>query len=258
MGTLIRVRRGHYVTTNADPAQRAAVAIGGRLACASAASTYGLWSEMHAGLHVAVPPSASRLQMDVVDHIAVPSSAFRFGADAFGDVRIHWQGNLAPSECWRVSLADCLRGVVRCSPAESAIATLDTAIGLRLVDPAMIGRMFAAEPTRSRLIASRAFPGSESGVESLARQRLQRRGLVVRQQVAVRGVGRVDMLVDDRVFVEIDGFEFHSSQHHFARDRRRDAAFVLGGYRRLRFTAVDVLRDWALVEQTIIDVLRHT
>ncbi|WP_426521165.1 DUF559 domain-containing protein [Diaminobutyricibacter sp. McL0618] len=65
----------------------------------------------------------------------------------------------------------------------------------------------------------------------------------------------MDLLVDDRLFIEIDGFEFHSSPQRFARDRRRDAAFVLGGHRRLRFTAVDVLRDWDRVERMILDVL---
>ncbi len=240
-GGLHRLRRGHYATADATPAQRTAVTIGGRLACSSAASTYGLWSGTDATIHVAVPPTASRVRTDP-------------GA---GDIRIHWQGDLRESECWRVSPADCLRGVVRCSDDESAVATLDTAVGLGIVDQRAIYQIFAKEPIRSRIVASRSRPGSDSGVESLARQRLQRRGFSVRQQVAVPGVGRVDMLIDERLFVEIDGFAFHSSPRDFALDRRRDAAFVLGGHRRLRFTAVDVLRDWYRVEQTILEVLRH-
>lgn len=243
-GQRLRLRRGYYATADATPAQRAAVKIGGRLSCSNAASTYGLWADPGPGEHSAL-------------HIAVPPTAARLGTDrAAGDLRIHWQRDLEASDCWRVSLADCLRGVVRCSSEESAVATLDTAIGLGLVDRARIRAIFGTEPIRSRLVASRAYPGSDSGVESLARQRLQRRGLEVRQQIAVRGVGRVDMFVGGRLFVEIDGFEFHSSPRHFALDRRRDAAFVLGGHRRLRFTAVDVLRDWNRVERTILDALR--
>ena len=241
-GRLHRLRRGHYVTVDATPAQRAAVRIGGRLACWSAASTYGLWSGTDATLHIAVPPTASRL--------------VKTGMDAA--IRFHWQGDLEESDSWRVSLADCLRGVVRCSPAESAVATLDTAITLRKLDRGSIGRIFAGEPIASRIIASRARAGSDSGVESLVRQRLQHRGLEVAQQVAVPGVGRVDMLVEGRLFLEIDGFEFHSSPHAFALDRRRDAAFVLGGLQRLRFTATDVLRDWNRVERTVLEVLGPT
>jgi very-short-patch-repair endonuclease len=237
-GVLQRLRRGHYINSGATQAQRAAITMGGRLACSSAASTYGLWSGSDATLHLAVPPTASR--------VTKPASTA---------VRLHWQQNLAESDSWRVGLPECLRGVVRCSSAESAIATLDTAISLGMANELTIRRIFAGEPIASRLVASRARAGSDSGVESLARQRLQRRGHDVRQQVVVPGVGRVDMQIDEQLFVEIDGFEFHSSPRHFAADRRRDAAFVLGGHRRLRFAAVDVLRRWDWVEKTIVEAL---
>lgn len=173
-------------------------------------------------------------------------------------IRVHWQDDLQESESWRVSLADCLRGVVRCNSSESAVATLDTAITLKKLERRAIGRIFAGEPIASRIISSRARPGSDSGVESLARQRLQDRGLAVEQQVAVPGVGRVDMLVEGRLFIEIDGFEFHSSPRAFAQDRRRDAAFVLGGLQRLRFAATDVLHEWSRVERTVLEVLGPT
>lgn len=239
-GTLVRLRQGRYATVDATPGQRAAVSIGGRLTCGSAAASYGLWSGHDRQVHVAVSRNGSRLAP------VNPSHA---------PVRIHWQTISPTSECWRVCLEDCLRAVVRCSDAETAVATLDTAIGTGLVDKSAIGRIFRDEPPRLVLIASRARPGSDSGVESIARQRLESRGLRVRQQIALPGVGRVDMAVEDRLFVEIDGYEFHSSPHDFARDRRRDAAFVLGGHQRLRFTAVDVLREWRRVEHTILRAL---
>lgn len=237
-GILHRLRQGRYVTADATPAQRIAVSIGGRLTCVSAAARYDLWSGDDPRVHLAVSRNAARL-----------------GAAAPVPVRLHWRTTSPTIECWRVSLEDCLRAVVRCCDAETAIATLDTALGKRLVDASAIGRIFRAEPLRLRLIASRARKGSDSGVESIARQRLERRGLRVRQQVELPGVGRVDMSVDERLFVEIDGFGFHSSAVQFARDRRRDSAFVLGGHRRLRFAAVDVLRDWRRVERTILRAL---
>lgn len=236
-GTLRRLRQGRYATAEATPAQRIAVSVGGRLACVSAAASYGLWSGDDPRVHVAVARNAARLGV------------------ATSMVRLHWQKISPSSECWRVSLEDCLRAVVRCCDAETAVATLDTALGKRLVGPSAIRQIFRAEPHRHRLIASRARVGSDSGVESIARQRPERHGLRVRQQVELPGVGRVDMSVEDRLFVEIDGFEFHSSPAHFARDRRRDAALVLRGHRRLRFTALDVLRDWPRVEHSILSAL---
>ena len=239
-GTLLRLRQGRYATVDATPAQRIAASIGGKLTCGSAAASYGLWSGDDTHIHVAVSRNGSRLARATPVHVPV---------------RLHWQTISPTSECWRVCLEDCLRAVVRCCDAETAIATLDTALGTGLVNRTAIGRIFRDEPLRVQLIASRARTGSDSGVESIARQRLEQRGLRIRQQVALPGVGRVDLSVEDRLFVEIDGYEFHSSRRSFANDRRRDAAFVLGGHRRLRFTAFDVLREWRRVEHTILRAL---
>ena len=60
-------------------------------------------------------------------------------------------------------------------------------------------------------------------------------------------VGEVDLLVGDRVVVEIDGFAHHSDRVAFQEDRRRDRELVAQGYVVLRFTAAEVLRDPALV-----------
>lgn len=44
----------------------------------------------------------------------------------------------------------------------------------------------------------------------------------------------------ERLVLEIDGFQYHSSQHAFVRDRRRQNLLVLDGWRVLRFTWQDL------------------
>lgn len=224
-GRIQRVRNGRYVAPGAPDATRRATALGARLSCASAARSYGLWGGTDTRTHFFIPPNAGRT-----------------GAPCSQEVR-HWRATEDHPECWRVSLRDCLRSVVRCADGETAVAVLDTALSAGYVTPSAIERIFAGEPRRSRLVAARAVPGSESGVESILRQRLTARGHRVEQQLAVPGVGRVDARVDGVLFVEVDGYEFHSDRTAFERDRVRDTGFALIGARRVRFAARQVIRD---------------
>jgi very-short-patch-repair endonuclease len=220
-GRILRPRRGIYALPTMPSHALEAVRMGGRLSCVSAARSYGLWGGVDGRLHLRVPPHATRLP---------PGDAVR-----------HWVGGDDHDECWRVSLADCLRSVVRCAPAETAVAVLDTALSAGLATVAGLARIFEDEPARPRSIAACARPGSDSGVESIMRQRLEARGHIVEQQVHVSGVGRVDMRVDGLLYVELDGFAYHSGRAAFERDRLRDTALALAGGRRLRVSAVQVL-----------------
>lgn len=232
-GGLFRPRRGYYALPDAPPLAVAAVRAGGRLSCLPAAGTYGLWAGLDPRLHVTVPAKATRLP----------------GPEA-GAVR-HWSTRAAGSEVWRLSAGDCLRSVVRCASTEDAVAVLDTAISTGLVRRAELSALFDAEPRWTAAIVRLAKPGSESGVESFARQRLERRGYHVEQQMHVRGVGRVDLRVDGRLLVEVDGYAFHSDRDAFERDRHRDAELARRGHRVLRFSARQVLQEWRQVETAI-------
>jgi very-short-patch-repair endonuclease len=54
----------------------------------------------------------------------------------------------------------------------------------------------------------------------------------------------VDLLWrEQRLIVEVDGFAFHRSRHAFERDRRRDAELVAAGYRVVRFTWRQIVRE---------------
>jgi very-short-patch-repair endonuclease len=144
---------------------------------------------------------------------------------------------------------------VQCADEETAVAVLDTALGAGLVTLGRLSAIFAGESRRARDVAARARPGSDSGVESIVRQRLASAGHIVEQQVAVPGVGRVDLRVNGILLVEIDGFAYHASSEAFERDRARDTALVVSGARRLRFSATQVLREWGYVAEAIHSVL---
>lgn len=233
-GLLLRPRRGTYALPSASSVAISAVAGGGRLSCVSAARSYGLWGGVDGRLHVRVPAHATRL----------PS----------GDSIRHWVDGDGHRECWRVSVADCLRSVVACASTETAVAVLDTALSSGLTTISGLAEVFANQPEWMRAVAKRARPGSDSGIESLVRQRLESRGHVVEQQVHVAGVGRVDMRIDGVLYLELDGFAYHSSREAFERDRARDAALALVG-KRLRVSARQVLEEWGVVESLVEGVL---
>jgi len=236
-GRLLRPRNGRYALPGIGEAAISALRAGGRLCRVTAARTYGLWGGQDERTHLLVPPHAGRA-----------------GAADDRTVR-HWGRAERHSEVWRVSLADCLRSAVRCAEDETAIAVLDTAISTGQVTRHGLRRVFADEPHRSRRLAERARPGSDSGVESLLRQRLTARGHIVEQQLAVDGVGRVDARVDGVLYLEIDGFEFHADREAFERDRRRDVAMTLQDLPRLRLTARQVLRSPDATVATIEELL---
>ncbi|MDR6969888.1 type IV toxin-antitoxin system AbiEi family antitoxin domain-containing protein [Leifsonia shinshuensis] len=235
-GRLHRLRKGIYVAPSAPPLAVAAVTARGRLSCVSAARTYGLWSGTDTRLHLQHPPNAR-------------------AGPAVAAVR-HWLPTEHDEQLWRVTFADCLRSVARCADRETAIAVFDTAISAGLTTPLAIPRILERQPARVTSLAALARPGSESGVESLVRQRLHALGHLVEQQVHVAGVGRVDMRVDGVLFLEIDGFAFHSDRQSFERDRARDAVLARQGSARLRVSAAQVMEDWPTVLASIRSLLR--
>ncbi len=56
------------------------------------------------------------------------------------------------------------------------------------------------------------------------------------QRVCERARGRKGSATIRRVIVELDGFEFHGHRAAFERDRTRDAALLVAGYRVLHLT----------------------
>ena len=82
-------------------------------------------------------------------------------------------------------------------------------------------------------------------------------GCHVDVQVAIRGVGRVDLVVDGWLIVECDSKAYHEGWEKQKEDRRRDLAAAARGYTTVRILAEDVLYRRDLVLERMKAVLAH-
>lgn len=196
---------------------------GGRLDCVSLLRARGVFVQHRSGLHIQQESHASRR----------PSCP--------NDARYHWRSSSARCESAVTDIVEALAQAVRCQPPRSAVATLDSAWHLGLVDERDISDVFARLPLRYRVLRGLLDARSESGTESLVRLLLRTTGCNIELQVRIEGVGRVDMVVDDWLIVECDSEEFHGDWRAHKRDRRRDLAAVERGFVPVRLLAEDVL-----------------
>lgn len=233
LGAVDRVRRSWIALPECDEGLRRAASVSGRVTCITAAAVAGAW----------VPPG----WQGAVPHIALSHSASRF--EPRGLV-LHWAASPVPVARTALSdpLVNALFHIARCLPQRDALAVWESALRLRLVEPALLARVNwrcrAAEE-----LARVADVLSDSGIETEFVRGIRALGLAVRQQVRI-GDHRVDALIGERLVVQLDGFA-----HHRAADRRRDLRhdtwLVLQGYTVLRFDYQQVLFDWDHVESTV-------
>jgi len=251
-GEIWRVRRAHYATSGALPDAVHAVRIGGRLAGTSAARSFGIWAGFDQRLHVALAVNAGRLRTNLPPSVAeevTPDSSSRESV-------LHWVRTAPGQDCWRVPVTDCVRQVVDWADAETAVACLDTARNKFGWNDAHIASMFRAASAEQRVRSLASRPGSDAGTESVVRQRLARIGISVRQQVAIAGVGRVDMIVKGtKVVVEVDGKSYHRAKESFENDRRRDADLAARGYVVVRLSFAQVFGNWPWSERVVAETV---
>lgn len=227
----MRIRPGWYATPDTAPDVRAAVRCGGSVSCGRALSFSGIWV-VDEGLHVRVGPSARV-------HATGP--------------RIHRRDG--QSQQGMDDLPTALLMASRCMTVERAVCALDSALHLKLFSRTQ-ARWLLATP-RGRRIWQLSDGRSESGIETLARLRLRSLGLRVHVQVKIRGVGRVDLLIGDRLIIELDGDQWHSTKDQREEDRRRDSAGVALGYLVLRAGYWRVLDEWEGFEREVLAVVRR-
>jgi very-short-patch-repair endonuclease len=153
-------------------------------------------------------------------------------------------------------LVEALVQACRCQPPRDAIATLDSALHLGLVDSRDIAEVFARLPQRFGVLRQLIDARAESGPETIMRLLLRSLGRHVEVQVQLDGVGRVDLIVDGWLIVECDSRAFHEGWEAQKRDRRRDIAAAGLGYTTIRPMAEDILYRRDEVLAALKDILR--
>jgi very-short-patch-repair endonuclease len=142
-----------------------------------------------------------------------------------------------------------------CLDAEGLIIVLDSMLNKRMIDMADARSIVAASRFARHNLAERCDPGSESGTETIIRLRLRATGIHLRTQVVIPGVGRVDLLVGDRLIIEADSREHHLAKYQT--DRTRDRVATGLGYVVIRLTYEDVVYRWGVVFGDIQAIIRR-
>lgn len=243
-GDIRRARKGWYAVPDLREPVFRAVRVGGRLACVSAARHHGLWvpsSDLE--LHVDVPGTGSRLRTQT-DHRR------RLTSHPDDSIVIHWRKDSERrGDRLSVAIPECIDQIFRCQGAVAGFVVLESALNQHRLTVSDRHVLHAMLPRQARSLAEQASTLSQSGTESLLRLQLLSLGIGFAQQVPVRGVGRVDFLVGDRLIIEVDSKEHHTDPYA---DRRRDAALSALGYRVLRFMYSQVVYEWQSVEAAIL------
>lgn len=266
-GTVSRVMRGWICTPRADAEQILAVRSGGRLGCISALARWGLWSADDRSPHVSMPRRGRGSRVfqeegvrdDAVMHPrAAQLSEVRPRLQR--PVRFHWAAQpAAKSELdWIVSPGDAIRQAVLCQNLEHAVACVDSAVHTGVLTADEWGDIAARLPSTRRDCVALVDSRADSGLESRIRVRLIRLGHTVDVQVPVPGFGKLDILVDGRVGLELDGDRFHTTAKQRQRDTEKVLTSMLFGLPVLRSGYAQAINDWELVYDALTRMLQLT
>lgn len=241
-GAVVQHAEGLYAVPGCAREQLARAALDGVLSCLDAARAHGL-SVLGPDprVHVLAARGSRRTWPGAVPH--------RLGPPGAASAR-------AVPVPVALGLVATLRSAARCAPAAAAVSLVDEALRTHRCTRAQLLASCTGRDPLWRAVLGLSDPRAASGIESFARvelvEALRGLGLTVEVQVALRGVGTVDLLVDGWLVVELDGFAYHADRASYREDRRRNQVLSRHGHVWLRFTYEDVLRSRGdLAEQVL-------
>ncbi|GAA3869571.1 type IV toxin-antitoxin system AbiEi family antitoxin domain-containing protein [Leifsonia kafniensis] len=251
VGEVERIRQGWYGLPGDTSDEVRALRVGGRLTCVSLLRMHGVWLMPDTRLHVAVSVARSRLCSPADRASGLGSSTDR------PSVVTHWQPRLLnplePTEMFDDAAA-CL---AICLPRDHAIVAFDSLLNSKLLSPERLRAALAGLPDSHEWMLNLVDAGCGSGLETLARLNLRRRHIRVRSQVHIPPVGWIDLLIGDRLVLELDSRAHHTDSAAYERDRSRDLALIERGYLVIRVTYRSVMQDWPAIERAILTVVRR-
>ena len=239
-GELHRVRRGWYRHRDVEPHPGAlrAVAAGGVLTGASALAARGAW-DLGRPLEVRAAKHSLITDDEEMRRVVLRTGADRACAAAVDGMRLAFRvAALTLPERDLIIVGDSLanRGLLPKSAMREATADLD--------------------PARRQRV-ERIDGRSDSGTETIVRLWLESLGVRCEPQRRIEGVGDVDLLVGDRLVVEVDSRAHHTGEERHQADRTRDQRLIARGYIVIRVTYADVMHHWDAVAERILAVLRR-
>lgn len=228
-GELTKVRTGWYATDTADADAVAACRRGGCLSCVSALKKHGLW----------VPPGYASLHVRATKYDQPRRRDF-----------CRLPGRPLPIDTILDPIPLALACAARCMADEDWIAATDSVMNSRRVDSDGLRSQLPYVSKRMEQLLCRCDPRSQSGTESLVRDRLRLRGFHVQVQPKIDRVGYVDLKLG-RLLIECDSKLHHTSLESYRNDRRRDRTSAGKKYITMRVTYDDVVYGW---DQTLNDI----
>jgi very-short-patch-repair endonuclease len=244
-GSIARVRNGWFAVPDAKPDVIRAVRVGGTATAARVARLHSLWVHDDGLLHVRVRHSAGRLAAAHERGMPLDRTTHR--------VCVHYstKGGLDRA---RDPLTMALAEMFACAAPGDVLPSIDSALEKGVLQVGHLDLIRERMPRSRRALIDRVDPGSQSGLETRIRLLLHSRRIPFRTQVEVEGVGRVDLVVGERLVIEADGRAFHTGAA-FEEDRRRDFALAMQGYLVLRLSYRQIIDDWERTRAGILALL---
>lgn len=235
-GTLRPAGRRWLVERSCPEDVAASLRAGHRLTCVSALRHHGAWSPLIDRRHETAPRCSCATTRETAPHRYLHA----------------W-----PDDAPICPIPLSLRHAACCLAPDSAAVLFESVLARRLLHPDTVEDVLIALPDRYRIPLGRLNPRAESGTETLVRRYLERRRVRVRAQVRIDGVGRVDLLVGDRLVIECDSRQYHTAMEQYADDRRRDLALHRRGFVVVRLTWEMVMLRWESTRRDLDDLLRQ-
>ncbi|MFT4259440.1 endonuclease domain-containing protein [Microbacterium sp.] len=227
---VVRVRQGWVALPDADRMLVAAARCGVVLTCVTRARRLGVW------VH----------DEDPIPHLgAVRERRYTKPHESV----VHWGTPVVPRhpDALEDPIENALVMIAACEPFEQALASWDSALNKGLVTRQSLERL-DLRPVARRILAE-CWPFADAGLETYFRPRLRWLRLPMYFQSWISG-HRVDVLIGDRLVVQIDGGTHVGEQR--AEDIRHDAELKLLGYHVIRVSYHQVMKQWHVVQDLIM------
>lgn len=269
-GELQRVRPGWFSGLCPDAAVIAAVKAGGCVSCFSALQRLGVWVPERTGRHVRLPEHR-RPPVRTAKEASTAAGGSEDGADlggAGGQEGIESARRRSRRSCRPFGAEPALaaavdgleaafRCVLRCGSREDVVVVTDSILHGQLASRDQLEDWSKDAPGAIRALIEFADGKAESGSESMVRWRLRALRLSTRIQVRVMEGVRVDVLVGERLIIEVDSRAHHTEADAYESDRRRDRRLLARGFIVLRLSYRQIHDEWPEIRRAILQIVRR-